>query len=207
MEAGGTQTADGAMWTEAPKLGGPRSYVNVHAPTERWHELRGTNRGTTYGSHVGCMKASMRLPLTRWSALLPVALALLAPACSGDFAASLGPNSTDSSTLFALTPDALIGRWSHVETSDGVGGSVVTQITWDFASGGVATRTITTLTAFGTVLSTSTDQATWSVSVGVLLLDFGRPSVGIVRIPYTIDFGVQTTTLLLDGVLYQQVDS
>jgi len=140
--------------------------------------------------------------LIRWASVLPLALVLAA--CSGDFAASLGPGGTTPGNLFALTPDALIGQWTNITTSDGTTG-VVTQTTWNFQSGGVATRTITTLTALGAALSTSTAQATWTVSVGTLLLHFGAPAFQILRVPYTIQFGVQTTTLLLNGVPYQRV--
>lgn len=146
--------------------------------------------------------------LDRWRNLLPIVLALAVPACSGDFAASLGPGGVQSSsTLFALTPDALIGSWSRIETSDGLRGSIITQTTWNFVSGGAATRTITTLTEFGTTLSTSTVHVTWSLGAGILLLDFGAPSFRIARVPYTIVFGVQATTLFLDGVPYQRADS
>jgi len=143
--------------------------------------------------------------LVRWRALIPVSLALLVSACDAELvAASLG---TGGTTLFALTPDAFIGTWSHNETSDGPGGGVVTQTTWHFVSGGAATRTITTFTTLGAILSTNTTPVTWTVSAGVLLLNFGPPSFQIVRVPYVIDFGVQSTTLVLDGVPYQQVDS
>ena len=141
--------------------------------------------------------------VARWRALIPVTLALVVSACDMELvAASLG----SGTTLFAQTPDALIGTWSHVETSDGPSG-VVTQTTWHFLSGGAATRTITTFTTLGVIISTNTTPVTWTVSTGVLLLNFGPPSFQIVRVPYVIDFGVQATTLLLDGVPYQRVDS
>jgi hypothetical protein len=148
----------------------------------------------------------MRSHLVRWRALVPAALTLFVLACSSDFAASLGPGFGGTGTLLGLTPDALIGRWSHVETNDGVDGGVVSQTTWQFDSGGAATRTITRFTVFGTPLSTSTTQARWSLSVGFLLLDFNEPVRRIVRVPISITFGVQATTLFLDGVPFQRTD-
>jgi hypothetical protein len=148
----------------------------------------------------------MRSHLVRWRALVPTAFALFGLACSGDLALSTGPGIGGTSTLFALTPDALIGRWSHVETTNGFGGSVVTQTTWQFDRAGTATRTITQFTTFGTPLSTNTTRATWRLSVSFLLLDFDEPFFRIVRVPVTITFGVQATTLFLDGVPYERTD-
>lgn len=142
--------------------------------------------------------------LVRWTTVFCVALALLLAACSGDVAASLGPGGTFNGNAFALTPDALIGQWTNI-TNDVRNVGLVTQTTWTFQSGGAATRTITTLTSLGSVLSTTSVQAKWTLGVGVLLLDFGAPSFIILRVPYTIQFGVQSTTLFLDGVPYQRI--
>jgi hypothetical protein len=120
-----------------------------------------------------------------------------------DVAASLGPGGQFTNGPLGQRPEALVGRWSHIETTPD--GGVVRQTSWEFAGDGTAARTITARTALGATLDSGVVEATWIATPGVLTLRFGAPSFSILRVSYVIDYGVATTTLFLDGVPYERV--
>jgi hypothetical protein len=141
-------------------------------------------------------------------ALVPAALALAllsAPACDDvDIAASLGaPGGTIA--IGGQTASAVIGRWLHVEGAAADG--YTTETTWTFDAGGSARRTIVTRTVLGEVVAVSETLATWSAGAGVLLIDLGAPSFRVLRVPFSITYGVEGTVLHLDGLRYLRVDS
>jgi len=152
-------------------------------------------------THASARRASRR-------ALVPAALALAilsATACDDvDIAASLGaPGGTIA--IGGQTASALIGRWLHVEGS--TANAYTTETTWTFDAGGSARRTIVTRTVLGEVVAVSETRAGWHAGAGVVVIDLGTPSFRILRVPYSISYGVEGTVLNLDGVRYLRVDS
>ncbi|HEX5438041.1 MAG TPA: hypothetical protein VFW98_12825 [Gemmatimonadaceae bacterium] len=145
--------------------------------------------------------------LACWRMLLTLGLLLSAAACDRvDVGANLGPGG-GSNTLLGQSASAVIGHWSNVATTTGAPTGTVTQTTWEFADAGMATRTITTLTALGAILNSSTTVVRWQVGAGVMTLRFGAPSFRILRLSYSIDYDAAQTTLFLGGMQYRRVDS
>jgi len=149
-------------------------------------------------------RAGLRALRRTRRAVVPAALALAALSCDDfEVAASLG-TSNGAIGVGGQTASALIGRWLHAD--GGAVGGYTTETSWLFEEGGVATRTIVTRTALGEVVGVSETRVGWRAGVGVLLLDLGPPSFGVLRVPYSISYGVNGTVLLLDGISYLRLD-
>ncbi|MGZ8379344.1 MAG: hypothetical protein ACXWZS_15515 [Gemmatirosa sp.] len=99
----------------------------------------------------------------------------------------------------------LLGSWTRVAG----GGSVLTEQTWTFASGGIGTRTTTTRTALGIVLVVEQQPFVWDAGAGVLLLRFQRDGAteALVRASYAVRIDLTGTVLRLDGLDYVRTGS
>ena len=153
-------------------------------------------------THVSASRQARR-------ALVPVVLALttFAPLGCDDVtvAASLGAPRDGAIGLSGQTASAVIGSWIHVEGSASDG--YTTETTWTFDEGGSAQRRVVTRTVLGEVVAVSETLAGWNAGAGVLIIDLGAPSFRILRVPFSITYGVEGTVLHLDGVRYLRVDS
>jgi hypothetical protein len=152
-------------------------------------------------THVGLSHPARR-------ALVPAVLALAAlsvTACDKEVLSASFGAPAGGTTVSGQTASALIGRWIHVEGSAADG--YTTETTWAFDAGGAARRTVVTRTVLGEVVAVSETQAEWSAGAGVLLINLGAPSFRLLRVPFSISYGVEGTVLDLDGVRYLRVNS
>ena len=139
---------------------------------------------------------------------LLTAAAWLALGCERvDFSASLGPRGIRADGLTGQTARALVGRWfSTASAPSGAGADYTVETTWEFASDGTATRTVSVRTPVGQLIETGRTRAEWRAGAGALTLIFGPPSpLQILTVPYAIDYTIEGTILYLDGVAFLRV--
>jgi hypothetical protein len=149
---------------------------------------------------------------SRWLALALAAGAAALTACddSSSIEGVLAPSAISGAPAGGASGGALsgsavgqvplLGSWTRVSG----GGSVVTDQTWTFASGGVGTRTTTTRTLLGAVLAVEQQAFAWDAGAGVLLLRFRRDGAteALVRASYAVRIDLTGTVLRLDGLDY-----
>ena len=150
-------------------------------------------------------------------------LALVVVGCDdGTFAGSLGPTGATlvsvggggrgtfaGSTTTGTSAAALVGRWTHVESSGPGGSGVLTRMEWTFGSDGSASRVVTTLTALGQVIAVDRAAGRWTGGGGIVSITLASapstPSVTL-RARFAVEAGLTGTTLVLDGLRYQRSD-